>query len=64
MELKLRKKRREDEIVEMAHAVTDTDCWQDYEYHVYEDKVVVKNPTEVIFSGDWNAFEDFCMGDE
>ena len=27
------------------HPVTDTDCWQDYEYHVYEDKVVVKNPT-------------------
>jgi len=46
------------------HSVEDTDCWQDYEYHVYEDKVVVKNPTEVIFSGDWNAFEDFCMGDE
>lgn len=42
------------------HAVTDTDCWQDYEYHVYEDKVVVKNPDEVIFEGTWSAFAEFC----
>lgn len=42
------------------HAVTDTDCWQDYEYHVYEDKVVVKNPTEVIFTGTWSDFAEFC----
>lgn len=47
------------------HPVTDTDCWQDYEYHVFEDKVVVKNPTEVIFSGDWNKFREYCVeGDE
>ena len=32
------------------------DCWQEYEYHVYENKVVVKNPTKVIFSGSWNEF--------
>ena len=32
------------------------DCWQEYEYHVYEKHVVVKNPTEVIFSGSWNEF--------
>ena len=37
-----------------------TDCWQEYEYHVYEDKVVVKNPTEVIFSGTWSEFAEFC----
>jgi hypothetical protein len=43
------------------HAVTDTDCWQDYEYHVYENKVVVKNPTEVIFEGTWLEFTEFCM---
>ena len=42
------------------HPVTDTDCWQDYEYHVYENKVIVKNPTEVIFSGTWNDFREFC----
>jgi len=46
------------------HAVTDTDCWQDYEYHVYEDKVVVKNPTEVIFSGTWENFKEFCCDEE
>ena len=43
------------------HPVTETDCWQDYEYHVYEDKVVVKNPTEVIFEGAWNEFKEFCV---
>ena len=32
------------------------DCLQDYEYHVYENKVVIKNPGEVIFSGSWNEF--------
>ena len=32
------------------------DAWQDYEYHVYENKVVVKNPDEVIFEGSWNEF--------
>ena len=36
--------------------VVGRDYYQDYEYHVYEDKVVVKNPTEVIFSGSWNEF--------
>lgn len=41
-----------------------TDCWQEYEYHVYEDKVVVKNPDEVIFSGDWDAFHSFCYDEE
>ena len=32
------------------------DCWQEYEYHVYENDVVVKNPTEVNFTGSWNEF--------
>ena len=41
-----------------------TDCWQEYEYHVYEDKVVVKNPTEVIFEGTWQEFHDFCYDTE
>lgn len=42
------------------HPVTDTDCGQEYEYHVYEDKVVVKDPDEVIFQGDWKEFASFC----
>jgi hypothetical protein len=46
------------------HPVTDTDCWQDYEYHVYENKVVVKNPSEVIFEGTWSKFNSFCHVDE
>lgn len=41
-----------------------TDCWQEYEYHVYEDKVVVKNPDEVIFDGNWEDFQSFCYGDD
>ena len=32
------------------------DALQEFEYHVYENKVVIKNPTEVIFSGSWNEF--------
>lgn len=46
------------------HSVDSTDCWQEYEYHVYEDKVVVKNPGEVIFSGTWDEFHSFCYEDE
>jgi hypothetical protein len=46
------------------HSVDSTDCWQDYEYHVYEDKMVVKNPTEVIFSGTWDNFHSFCSDEE
>ena len=40
------------------------DCWQDYEYHVYENKVVVKNPDEVIFSGSWNEFLSLTTGED
>ena len=35
-------------------------CWQEYEYHVYEKQVVVKNPTEVIFEGSYDEFMSFC----
>ena len=38
----------------------DQACWQEYEYHVYENKVVVKNPTEVIFKGSYDEFMSFC----
>jgi hypothetical protein len=43
------------------YSVTSTDCGQDYEYHVYEDRVVVKDPTEVIFEGTWEEFGQFCL---
>lgn len=37
-----------------------TDCWQEYEYHIYENRVVVKNPDEVVFDGSWDMFHSFC----
>ena len=43
------------------HPVTSTDCFQDYEYHVYKNKVVVKDPTAVIFEGTWKQFAQFCL---
>jgi hypothetical protein len=43
------------------YPVTSTDCFQDYEYHVYEDKVIVKDPTAVIFDGTWEDFAQFCL---
>jgi hypothetical protein len=40
------------------------DCWQEYEYHIFEKHVVVKNPTEVIFEGSWNEFLSFTTEEE
>ena len=53
------------------HSVTDTQCGQDYEYHVYEDKVIVKGYPETFslfergkmvqrFEGSWAEFAKFC----
>jgi hypothetical protein len=42
------------------YAVTDNDCGQEYEYHVYENRVIVKDPTAVIFEGDYQSFAEFC----
>lgn len=36
------------------------DCWQDYEYHIFPDRVAVMDPKEVIFSGSWAEFKTFC----
>jgi hypothetical protein len=41
-----------------------TDAWQEYEYHVYENRVKVTNPTEVIFEGSWQDFVSFCSAEE
>jgi len=38
----------------------DQACWQEYEYHVYDGIVIVKNPTEVIFEGSYDEFMSFC----
>lgn len=43
--------------------IPNQNCSQDYEYHVYEGRVVIKDPTNVIFDGDYDAFVNFCEGD-
>jgi len=43
------------------YPVASTDCFQDYEYHVYENNVIVKDPTAVIFEGTWEEFGQFCL---
>jgi len=40
----------------------DQDVWQDYEYHLYENKVKVTGHSA--FEGTWEEFAEFCHGDE
>ena len=53
------------------HSVTSTDCGQDYEYHIYKDRVIVKGYPESFmrfehgglvnrFEGTWAEFAKFC----
>ena len=53
------------------HSVTSTDCGQDYEYHVYKDRVIVKGYPESFmrfehgglvnrFEGSWEMFAKFA----
>ena len=44
------------------HAITDS-VGVDYEYHVYANKVVVKDPDEVVFSGSRNDFVEYCKAE-
>ena len=37
------------------------DCWQEYEYHVWEDTVRVTDTEEILFEGSWEEFEAFCF---
>ena len=47
------------------HPVSAKDCGQDYEYHVYENHIVVKNYSgSVVFSGNWEMFAKFCSAEE
>ena len=39
-------------------------AFQEFEYHVYENKVIVKDPTEVIFKGSLNEFLLFTTENE
>ena len=50
------------------HSVTETQCGQDYEYHVYKDRVKVLGPGSIfnpgvnaaLFEGSWAEFAKFC----
>lgn len=43
------------------HAITTTDCGQEFEYHVYKDRVTVKDGSgENLFTGPWVYFETWC----
>lgn len=46
------------------HAVTETDCCQDYEYHVYKERIVVKRHDEVIFDSDWEDYFGYAKAQE
>lgn len=41
--------------------VLGSDHWQEYEYHVWEDKVRVTDTENVLFEGSWLAFKEFCF---
>ena len=40
------------------------DCWQDYEYHVYEDFIRVMSHGKQLFEGNWNEFAHFCVAEQ
>lgn len=47
------------------YPVTAKDCWQEYEYHVYSDRVTVFDGAgEHLFTGPWTSFLDFCKTPE
>jgi hypothetical protein len=45
----------------------DQDSWQEYEYHVFEDKVIVysgcNKENNILFNGSWTDFAEFCSED-
>lgn len=38
--------------------------WQEYEYHVYENYIVVKSFNNDLFTGSWQEFAEFCSSKE
>jgi hypothetical protein len=43
------------------HPASEIDCGQDYEYHVYHDRITVFGyDREHLFTGPWSTFLDFC----
>jgi len=41
--------------------VLGQNCWQEYEYHVWEDTVRVTDTENILFEGSWEDFEAFCF---
>ena len=46
------------------HSVDSTDCWQDYEYHLFEDKVHVLGYGDTVFNGTWEEFIVWARAEE
>jgi hypothetical protein len=47
------------------YPVTSKDCGQEYEYHIYSDRITVFGwDKEHLFTGPWSAFTEFCTGKE
>ena len=43
------------------HSTEDGDHWQDYEYHIYPNRVEIKGyNNDELFVGSWQDFESFC----
>lgn len=41
------------------------DCGQEYEYHIYSDRITVKDYNgKAIYTGPWTYFSEFCMKGE
>ena len=47
------------------YPVTSVDCGQEYEYHIYSDRITVFGwDKEHLFTGPWSAFTEFCTEKE
>ena len=46
------------------HSVDSTDCWQDYEFHIFEDKVHVIGYGDTVFNGTWEKFIEWARAEE
>ena len=47
------------------YPVTYKDCGQEYEYHIYSDRITVKDYNgKAIFTGPWVYFKEFCTEKE
>jgi hypothetical protein len=40
------------------------DCGQEYEYHIHEDNIVVKDPDNIIFDGTLEEFQEFIVNEQ